>query len=107
MGPMTGRAAGTCAGNQVPGPGNRGGGGRCGLGFGRGRGGGMGRGLGAGLGARNRFAAGGRGGGVGALPLDMPPEQELAGLKQQAEQAGQMLETIHQRIQELETKPAE
>lgn len=70
MGPMTGRGAGYCAGNDVPGyanaiPGGFGGRGR-GMGFGRGRG--FGRGLGRGLGwigmlaggllARNMFAGG-------------------------------------------------
>lgn len=61
MGPMTGRAAGYCAGSDVPGyanaiPGGVGGRGR-GMGFGRGRG--FGRGVGRGLGWIGLLAAGG------------------------------------------------
>jgi hypothetical protein len=116
MGPMTGRAAGFCAGYQVPGyanpiPGR-------GFGFGRGRGFGFGRGLGLGF-------RGGRGGGgymgvpyaapaypyAGAVapyatPYGVGPtrEQETDMLKGQAEYFEDALEGIKKRIAELEAK---
>ena len=105
MGPMTGRAAGYCAGNTVPGymtpgPGRgsrlrQGYGGQVGMGYGRGRGGG-GRGLGLGF-------RGGRGWG-GYPPYVGAPtgEQELDVLKGQAEYFGGALEDIKKRIEELE-----
>lgn len=83
-GPMTGRAAGFCAGNTAPGYANFGGGG--GRGFGRG----FGRGWGWPV------------AGVGAPPTG---DQELAVLKQQAQQLKADMELIQSRIQELETKP--
>ena len=83
-GPMTGRAAGFCAGNTAPGYANFGGGG--GRGFGRG----FGRGWGWPV------------AGVGAPPTG---DQELAVLKQQAQQLQADMELIQSRIQELETKP--
>ena len=115
MGPMTGRAAGYCAGSAVPGyvntPGGRG--------F---RGGGGGRG---GRGRRNwhyatglvgwqRAAAGMPAFGVGqfaAAPqtgLGAPPamgaEQEIDLLKRQSEYFTSALEGIKKRIEELETQ---
>ncbi len=112
MGPMTGRAAGFCAGYTVPGymngiPGR-------GFGFGRGRGFGFGRGLGLGF-------RGGRG--WGALPYAAPaypyagaapvygapygaapnPQQETDMLKGQAEYFEDALEGIKKRIAELES----
>jgi hypothetical protein len=114
MGPMTGRAAGFCAGYSVPGfanpiPGR-------GYGFG-GRGMGMGRG-GGGRGRRNMFYATGLPGwqrfGMGypaygnAAPYGMPynptvtPDQELNTLKGQAEYFSNALEEIKKRITELE-----
>ena len=95
MGAMTGRGAGFCAGAAGPGRG-------FGMGFGRGRGFG-----GGGRGWRNRFYATGvpgwMAGSWGAsVPLGAAPEQELTGLKQQAEYFGQALEEIRGRIQELE-----
>ena len=81
-GPMTGRAAGFCAGNTAPGYANFGGGG--GRGFGRG----FGRGWGWPV--------------AGAPPTG---DQELAVLKQQAQQLKADMELIQSRIQELETKP--
>jgi len=106
MGPMTGRGMGFCAGvaapesmNTLPG---RGFGMGCGRGF-RGRGAG-----GGGRGWRNMFYATGllgwARGGVSATPA---PAQELAVLKQQAEQFGNALENIRQRIHEIESQPAE
>ncbi len=99
MGPMTGRAAGYCAGYNTPGfanpiPGR-------GFGFGRGRGFGFGRGF-----------RGGRGGGYGyAAPLGYAPQagyaqptaqQEADALKNEAEYLKGTLEDINKRISELE-----
>ena len=111
MGPMTGRAAGFCAGYSVPGymnpVGGRGywGGGRGG-GFGRGRG--FGRGFGwarAGYGwpawggAVNPYAYG------GAPFAQAPtPENELTGLKQQADYFQDTLGEIKKRIEQLEAE---
>ena len=114
MGPMTGRAAGYCAGFAVPGfmnaPGGRG--------FG-GRGGGRGRGW------RNWFYATGLTGwqraaarmpafGVGQFApaaytgASAPPaagkEQELSILKQQAETMEQQMRQLRERIEQLETE---
>jgi len=116
MGPMTGRAAGYCAGYPVPGyanpiPGR-------GLGFGRGRGFGFGRGLGLGFrGGRgwggywgSPYAAPGYPYAAGA-PAYAPPygaaptrEQEADILKGQAEYFEDALEGIKKRIAELEAK---
>ena len=114
MGPMTGRAAGYCAGYPVPGFMNA----TAGRGF---RGGGRGR----GRGRRNRFfAAGvpgwqraawgwpafgpGLGYGLpGAAPFpppDMSQEEELDLLKRQAEGFANTLEEIKKRIAELEAQ---
>ncbi len=105
MGPMTGRAAGYCAGFNVPGFMNPyGGAGRgrgFGMGYGRGRGRGFGRGLGRGLGfgyAANPYYAG---------PAYYPQpnaEDELAVLRDQSEQLSRNLEDINTRISELENK---
>jgi hypothetical protein len=116
MGPMTGRAAGYCAGYSAPGfmnpiPG------RGFWGSGRGRGG---------RGRRNRFYATGLTGWqrgmygyppYGAVPPyavpygaaapfapTVTPQQELDGLKGQAEYLEDALDGIKKRIQELETK---
>ena len=108
MGPMTGRAAGYCAGYPVPGFANAMGG----RGFGRGRGGGRGR--------RNWFYATGLTGwqraaqgwpAYGAPPAYPPPaaapgpavtgEQELDALKGQAEYFEDALAGIRRRIDEL------
>ncbi len=90
-GPMTGRAAGFCAGNTAPGYANFGGGRGRGMGFGRG--GGFGRGFGRGWIA------------PGAATVAPTGPQELAVLKQQAQQLQADMELIQSRIQELETKP--
>ena len=112
MGPMTGGAAGYCAGYGMPGYLNPVGGRRgfWGRGFGgRGRGGG-------GFGWRNRFYATGltgwqragmgwnpgwTGAWAGAAPTR---EQELEGLKDEASYFEQSLEEIKKRITELEQK---
>ena len=116
MGPMTGRAAGYCAGYAVPGFMNP----IAGRGFwGRGRGGGWGR--------RNWFYATGLPGwqraGMGMPAYGAPPvppaqavpyappfaptmtqEQELDALKGQAEYFEDALEGIRKRIEELQAK---
>lgn len=109
MGPMTGRAAGYCAGYPVPGYMNPGG--RRGFwGWGRGRGGGRGW--------RNWFYATGLTGwqraamgwpAYGQAPFAVPtptpdPAQELAFLQQQAQHMDQALQAIRQRIDELQQK---
>ena len=111
MGPMTGRAAGYCAGYPVPGfmnpVGGRGYGGR-GRGF---RGGGFGRGRGFGwAGAGYGYPA--WGGAVaspyapypGSVAPTPTPEQELAGLKQQTEYFENALGEIKKRIEQLEAE---
>ena len=106
FGPMTGRAAGTCAGYAAPGYMNPVGG--QGYGFGRGRG--FGRGWGRGFG--RGFAPVGYGGGYasasGVAPYGVNPgaqwtrQQELEMLKNQAEGTKATLEEIQKRIEELE-----
>jgi hypothetical protein len=116
MGPMTGRAAGYCAGYPVPGYMNP----VSGYGFGRGRG----RGFGRGLGFRGSRGWGGYWGApYGAAtydygaPYQVPPayypapygvspspEQEMDALKGQAEYFEDALEGIKKRIQELEAE---
>ncbi len=129
MGPMTGRAAGFCAGYPVPGymnpVGGRGYGGWCrGFrvgGFGRGRGfgwAGAGYGMPAWGGAVSPYAYGGAGvspyayGGAagpyayGGAPFapTIAPQQELDGLKGQAEYLEDSLDGIKKRIEELESQ---
>ncbi len=109
MGPMTGRAAGYCAGYPVPGYMNP----VSGYGFGRG----WGRGMGRGLGFRGSRARGGYWGapyGAAAYGYGVPyqapygagpsAEQELNSLKSQAEYIQDTLEGITKRIQELEAE---
>jgi hypothetical protein len=112
MGPMTGRAAGYCAGYSMPGFANRAGG-RGFWGFGR-RGG---------RGRRNWFYATGVPGwqragwgqpafGVGwgyppaaFAPTAADPRQEIDVLKRQADSLAGALDEINRRITELETQP--
>ncbi len=106
-GPMTGRAMGFCAQFPVPGRGNRRfGAGRLGLGRGRGRG------------WRNWFYATGLTGwqraalgqpawGKPAAAAPSTEAQELAVLKQQAENLSQTLEQINQRIEEIEKQASQ
>ena len=108
MGPMTGRAAGYCAGYGAPGymnPGPR-------RGYGMGWGGGWGR----GRGYRGRFYAAGRPGWAGygyppewgAPPTDgryspqMTTEQEAEFLRNQAKVLSDQLEALSKRLAELE-----
>ncbi len=116
MGPMTGRAAGYCAGYPVPGFMNP----IPGRGFGGwGRGGGRGRRnwfYGTGMTGWQRTgmgwpAFGGPGPDVmpGATPFapTMAPEQELDALKGQEEYLADALEGIKKRMEELESKVTE
>jgi len=122
MGPMTGRGAGYCAGYGMPGymnpmPGR----GYYGRGFGGGWGGGRGGGRGfggGGRGWRHQYYATGlpgwaRGGfpagywgygdpGYAQAPYDMPKEQEMEALREQAEFLQKSLEEVTKRIGELE-----
>jgi hypothetical protein len=104
IGPMTGRAAGYCAGYNVPGFMNPAGG-RMGMGYGRG----FGRGMGWGRGWR----FGGYPGSVpygsvpyGAVPygVNYSPEQEAESLKTQAKYLQDEIEAIQKRLSELETE---
>ena len=111
MGPMTGRAAGYCAGYSVPGYMNPVGG-RGYWGGGRGfRGGGFGRGRGFGwAGAGYGYPAWGGAVASPYVPYPAPaaptaaPEQELAGLKQEAEYFENALGEIKKRMEELESQ---
>jgi len=114
LGPMTGRAAGFCAGYPVPGYANPVGGRGY---FGRGRGRGMGRGFGWGRAGYGFPAYGGAagpyayGGAVnpfayGGAPFapGLTAQQELDGLKGQAEYLEDSLDGIKKRIEELESQ---
>lgn len=114
MGPMTGRAAGFCAGFGMPGYANRGGGRGFGMGFGRGRGGrGGGRGwrnmfYATGLTGWQRAAAGGPAWGGALPPAGMPSrEQQLDAMKGQAEFLEGALGDLRKRIEQLEAKKSE
>ena len=99
LGPMTGRAAGFCAGYSMPGYANPGGGRGMGMGWRRG----MGR--GGGRGWRHWFYATGIPGWARFLGSTAPlpsPEQELDGLKQQAEFLQESLSHVSERIEQLE-----
>jgi len=110
MGPMTGRAAGFCVGYPAPGYANPVGGRGYG-GWGRGfRGGGFGRGRGFGWG-RAGYGLPAYGSAVnpyayGAAPIGpmIAPQQELDGLKSQAEYFEDSLDGIKKRIEELESR---
>jgi hypothetical protein len=111
LGPMTGRAAGFCAGYPVPGYANPVGG-RGYWGRGRGRGGGRGRGFGRGFGWARAGYGSPAGDAVGYpyAPYPVPfaqaptPQQELDGLKQQAEYFKDALDEINKRIEELDSQ---
>ena len=115
-GPMTGRAAGYCAGYGAPGYVNPTGG--RGMGAGGGFGGGFGRGFGGGRGRRNQYYASGLTGwqraGMGTPAWGVPgygyaptPEQETSALKGQAEYLEQSLNDIRKRMKELEKNKSE
>jgi len=121
MGPMTGRAAGFCAGYPVPGYANPVGG--RGMGMGWGRGGGWGRrnwfyatGLpgwaraGYGMPAWGVYAGGAYGYPAaypGVSPAGPTAEQEQQALKKQSEYLQQSLDDINKRIEELEKENSE
>ena len=105
MGPMTGRAAGYCAGYNTPGYVNQAGG--RGFGFGRGRGGGrgFGRGRGWGQGWAYPYPAatpyyGAPSGGYPYNP-DISPQQESSFLQEQAKALQGEIDSINQRIKDL------
>ena len=107
MGPMTGRGAGFCAGYSVPGYANPVGGRGYGMGFGRGRG--MGRGFGRGFGlGRVGYGSPAWAGVANQYPANasfvptVTSEQELEGLKQQAEFLQSSLSQVSERINQLE-----
>ena len=101
MGSMTGRAAGFCAGYNMPGYLNKGGGRGCGMGFGRRNNiGGFGR-QGGGLGRRNRFLAGALSGGAWANP---DPDAEKQVLQSQVEFLQTEMDAIRKRLDELKAK---
>jgi len=114
MGPMTGRAAGFCAGYSVPGFMNSYGG-RLGGGFGWGRGRGFGMGRGARWGAYGAgipFGAPAYGSvpygtaPYGTVPYgpSYTPEQEMELLQNQAKALGDQLNEIQKRISEMESE---
>ena len=102
LGPMTGRAAGLCAGYPVPGymnpiPGKGG--------FGRGRGRGLGHGFGRGWGRGfgwDRDSWGFLAGGYSGYP-EITPKQEADMLKEEANALQEEMKSINDRIQALET----
>jgi len=107
QGPMTGRAAGFCAGDNVPGyintaPAERGGFGR---GFGRGFGGGRGPGRAAGRGYNAGFGWGGYATGLqaaGAPGAELSPENEREVLKRQQDYLAKELDAINKRLTDLD-----
>ena len=106
MGPMTGRAAGNCAGFGMPGYTNNAGGRGFGMGFGRGVGFG---GRGGGFRRRNRFFANGvpRHAGVGNMAAPFPkadPEMEKQELHYQTEVLQSEIDAIKKRLDELNAK---
>jgi len=115
MGPMTGRAAGYCAGYGVPGFMNP----MPGRGMGRGRGMGFGRGFGRGRGRGWRAAAWGYPAaayapaaafppyGAAAYVPPVPREDELQALQTQADYFTSALEEIRKRIDELQAAQQE
>jgi hypothetical protein len=95
MGPRTGRAAGYCAGYDVPGYANPVPGRGYGMGYGGGR-----------HGWRHQFYATGlprwaRGSGV-PQELEVPAENEAQALRAQAEWLGEQLKAVQQRLDELD-----
>jgi|SRR6056297_3047677 len=110
-GPMSGRAAGFCAGYGAPGYTNPG------FGFGRGRGwgrgggfgfrGGFGRGFGRGFGFGRPWAAPYAGYGYYSAPTAPTPQDELSVLKQESEYLKTELENINKRISEVQSQTEE
>ena len=107
LGPMTGRAAGYCAGYSVPGYANPISGRGRGFGFGRGlgRGRGRGRGFGSGFGRQGAGYPYAYGNPYNAVPYapEMTPQQETDMLKGQAKAMQDEITAINERIKELES----
>ena len=110
-GAMTGRGMGFCAGYDAPGYMNPGFNPRArgefgyGRGMGRGMGGGMGRGMGRGMGFGMGYSPAPESTGSRPYSSTMPPptpEEEIRGLKQQAELLMKQFEDISKKIKELE-----
>jgi hypothetical protein len=116
-GPMTGRAAGNCAGYPVPGfmnpYGGQGFGMVCGHGYGHGGGRGFRRGYAAPAPLANPTYAGGTSPFPDAAGYSGPivpagnPELELGALKEQSEYLTEMLDSIKKSIEELESRESE
>ncbi len=112
LGPMTGRAAGYCAGYSVPGYANpisgrgRGFGFGCGWGTGRiwGRGRSLGRGYGRGFGWQ--WTAYPYSYGDPSYPAEINPQQEAEMLKEQAKAMQEEINAINQHIKDLESAQA-
>jgi hypothetical protein len=107
-GPFTGRGAGYCAGYAVPGLAERPafGHGAFRPGMGGNFGGGRGRGAGGGFGYRNRFYATGVPFSAYAAPEPepfLPRDEEIALLKSESQRLRSVLETIDQRLAQIET----
>jgi len=110
MGPMTGRAAGYCAGYAAPGFANPVGG--RGFGFGRGMGWGRGRGrrngfYATGLPGWQRFGAAAPPAAAAPYAAGAAPEQQIELLKGQAEYLADALDGVRQRIDEIEKRQAD
>jgi hypothetical protein len=101
MGPMTGRAAGYCAGYAMPGFRNPIPGRGWGMGYGRGVGRGFGRGMGWGCGWVYPAAPFTTPVQYGTAPT---PQDEVELLKEQARYFGEAMEQINKRIAEIEVK---
>ncbi len=98
LGSMTGRAAGFCVGNNMPGHTGSG----FGLGFGRGRGVGFGRGVGGhGRGFRNMFVATGLPGWARTGVEAMTPVDEKQVLTNQAQALQAQVDAIQKRLKDL------
>ena len=107
MGPMTGRQAGYCAGNNMPGYFKNAGGRTFGMGYGRGTGFGRRGGRGGGFGFRNRFVARGlaSSGGIFAAPYsDQDPDIEKQFLNNRVEMLQIELDAVKKRLDELTAK---
>ncbi len=99
LGPMTGRAAGFCAGNNMPGYAGSG----FGRGLGRGRGAGGGYGMGGfGRGFRNMFLATGLPGWARTDTAGSPTADEKQVLTNQAKVLQAQVEDIQKRLKELD-----
>jgi hypothetical protein len=103
MGPMTGRAAGFCAGYAMPGFMNPVHGRGYGMGYGRGGGGGFGRGMGWGRGWGWAYPSAPYAAPLPNVPRDFSaaPQDEVTMLKEQAKYFGEALESVNRRITEI------